>query len=106
MPFLQELVRVLRRTSEDVNAMDLVTENYGPIHALISSHHNKKVDLLMAFVVHSSANIDLTTTVKGSTALHLAIEVRVLIIIISDFTLFVWVFVDLMTIKLNVVILP
>ena len=72
---MKELIRTLKRTGENVNSMDLTTENYGAIHILVSSRHKNKAELLMALLVYSSADIDLTTTGKGSTALHLAVEV-------------------------------
>ena len=62
---------------EDANAVETDREQgYGPIHYIVTGKHNFKRELLLVLFVHGNAELDLTTTQHGMTALRLAVEVR------------------------------
>ena len=71
--------KFLLKEDEDANAVETDREQgYGPIHYIVTGKYmyNFKRELLLALFVHGNAELDLTTTQHGMTALQLAVEVR------------------------------
>lgn len=69
-------MEVLLKSGEDTNAVETNKEQgYGPIHYIFAERHKKKRELLLTLLVHGNANIDLTTTKDGLTALQIAVKV-------------------------------
>ena len=75
---LQDLKELLLKgKDEDANAVETDREQgYGPIHYLVTGRCKFKRELLLVLFVHGNAELDLTTTQHGMTALQLAVEVR------------------------------
>ena len=68
---------LLKGKGEDVNAVETDRkQGYGPIHYIVTGKHKFKRELLLVLFVHGKAELDLTTTQHGMTALRLAVEVR------------------------------
>lgn len=67
---------MITTTGEDANAIDPNGGDYAPIHFIVTGKHksSRKPELLIALMI-GNADIDLTTTRKGMTALHLAVKV-------------------------------
>ena len=68
------------KSGEDFNAVEDIQADkeqlgYGAIHYIITAKHKNKVELLRLLAIVTNANLDLTSTKYGHTALHLAIEV-------------------------------
>jgi len=71
-----QALEVLLKSGEDTNAVETNKEQgYGPIHYIFEGRHKKKRELLLTLLVHGNANIDLTTTKDGLTALQIAVKV-------------------------------
>ena len=74
--FLQHLLDALQSPKVDVNLIDQLSGD-GPIHSIIKRKKKDRVDLLLALLVNSKADINLQNR-RSMTALHSAIEVRLL----------------------------
>jgi hypothetical protein len=62
-----------------VNQVDDSKHGYGAIHYIAKSNYTYKTELLVILAIHGNADLDLTTTNRDQlTALHLAIEVRMI----------------------------
>ena len=73
----QNLAESLLKKGEDANAVETDRkQGYGPIHYIVTGKHKFKRELLLVLFVHGKAELDLTTTQHGMTALRLAVEVR------------------------------
>lgn len=73
---LQALVDFLLKSKAiDVNIRN--GEGEGPIHKIVKKKRKERVDLLIALLTNSNADVHFATA-KNMTALHLAVEVRVL----------------------------
>jgi len=69
---LQVLMDLLKRPGINPNIQD---ENWdAPIHALVKSSHKDKVELLIALLTHSRADVNLRAA-DDMTALHFAVQV-------------------------------
>jgi len=72
---LQDLEDLLK-SGEDANAVETDKEQgYGPIHYVFAGRHKEKRELLLTLLVYGNANLDLTTTKRGLTALQIAVQV-------------------------------
>ena len=75
--FILQNLRVSLLSGEDVNIVETdIDQGYGPIHYIVTGRHKSKRELLLELFVYGNANLDLTTTQHGMTALQLAVEVR------------------------------
>ena len=75
--FILQNLRVSLLSGEDANAVETDRDQgYGPIHYIVTGRHKSKRELLLELLVYGNANLDLTTTQHGMTALQLAVEVR------------------------------
>ena len=82
--FILQSLRVSLLNDEDANAVETDREQgYGPIHYIVimtgndeTENDELKRELLLVLFVHGNAELDLTTTQHGMTALRLAVEVR------------------------------
>lgn len=79
---MQLLVKILRHRQELLKADGLIESinfvdkhGHGAIHYLVTEKHKSKRQLLETLVIQEAADVDLTTTKQGYTALHLAVEV-------------------------------
>lgn len=77
---VQELRYRIRTLGEDVNAVEDSGEGYGPIHYIAEGRQIKKYtkELLVVLTIYGNADLDLTATRSGQTALHIAAEVSFL----------------------------
>ena len=76
---MQSLRVSLLKKGEDTNAVETDRDQgYGPIHYIVTGRHKSKTkrELFLELLVYGNANLDLTTTQLGMTALQLAVEVR------------------------------
>ena len=67
------------KDANTVDANDVETDRdqgYGPIHYIVTGRRRFKRELLLVLFVYGNADLDLTTTQRGMTALQLAVEVR------------------------------
>ena len=69
---LQALVDYLKSKAVDVNIRN--GEGEGPIHKIVKKKRKERVDLLIALLTNSNADVHFATA-KNMTALHLAVEV-------------------------------
>ena len=70
---------VLERTQDlEVNCLDKKTGE-APLHSLVKRERKDRVNLVLALLVHSDADIHLKTS-RGTTPLHLAVEVSTLLV--------------------------
>ena len=58
-----------------MNVVEDDGDGYGPIHYIAEGMHRYTTGLLVVLTIHGRANLDLTTTKGGKTALHIAVEV-------------------------------
>ena len=72
---LQSFVDFLNSRKVDVNIRN--GEGEGPIHKIVKKKRRERVELLIALLTNSNADVDFTTS-KNMTAFHLAVEVWVL----------------------------
>lgn len=59
---------------EDANMVN--DEGYAPLHLMVTRQYGNRMDLIVALMTYSYADINVTTTKEGRSALHLAVEVR------------------------------
>lgn len=68
---LQELLKLLFKVT-DHNALN--QDGDAPLHSFVKRRDKEKFNCLMAFLIHSKCDVNLTNR-EGQTALHLACEV-------------------------------
>lgn len=87
LPCMQLLDKILEAGSPEGKKwfLDTIDEHgYAAIHYIVLNDHNRNKPALLETLVISGANIDLTTTHRGElTAVHLAVEVCLQLIINS-----------------------